>query len=106
MLDGRLSETFSVAERATIEPAALEGIPAAIRGLAEDVQLPLLNAFADAMQVAFVALVPVGIAGFLVLAFLREVRIGDGHGDTSPLVANTHEATRAVQDEPNQIGES
>jgi EmrB/QacA subfamily drug resistance transporter len=62
---------------ARLPSEALQGSPAAIRGLAPGVRHAVVAAFADALHSAFVVTFPTALAGLALFLFVRHVRLGD-----------------------------
>lgn len=60
-----------------INASSLRGGPAAIRSLPADVQGPVIDAFAQALHLAFTWAIPIAVLGFLVTLFLRELPLRD-----------------------------
>lgn len=81
VLNDRLASTFDPGVLDAIDPDAIEGSPSAIRALDAEVRDPLIGSFADALQMAFVALVPIAVVGFVVMTFLREIRMGESESE-------------------------
>ncbi len=90
LLTHRLRDTIPAQLRAVGVPpdqmptaGATQGTPEQIAALPEPIHLAVTTGFAEALQTTFLAAVPFALLGFVIMLFLRETPLRQGHEHTA-----------------------
>lgn len=88
-LTSNLIAAFPQGLPADVDAEAITGSPAAIAALPDEVKVPVIDAFVDAIQVTFTSAVPIAIVALILALFLKDIRLkGRGEApDSTPTAA-------------------
>jgi EmrB/QacA subfamily drug resistance transporter len=83
-----------------VDTEAITGSPAAIAALPETVKVPVIDAFVDAIQTTFTAAVPIAIVAFVLVLFLKDIRLKGRSEPASSAPSVEGDGEAAVADQP------